>query len=202
MRKIPNVFVRDWNGNRERVLAEPEPASLWVLGGEGLPHTKRDGTACLWRDGKLWKRYDAKRGKAPPAGFVAAQEPDAVTGHHPGWLSATGPEDVWIREAQANWAMQMREGMTYEACGPKIGGNAEGLERHVLFPHDSEPWDTFQPPWTYDTIRAFLAENEMEGLVWHHPDGRMAKVKRRDFGLLWPVTPRPEKSADAKGGSL
>ena len=21
----------------------------------------------------------------------------------------------------------------------------------------------------------------MEGIVWHHPDGRMAKLKRRDF---------------------
>lgn len=30
-----------------------------------------------------------------------------------------------------------------------------------------------------------LVENVIEGLVWHHDDGRMAKIKRRDFGLKW-----------------
>ena len=28
---------------------------------------------------------------------------------------------------------------------------------------------------------------DIEGIVWHHPDGRMAKIKRRDFGLSWPI---------------
>ena len=26
----------------------------------------------------------------------------------------------------------------------------------------------------------------IEGIVWHHPDGRMAKIKARDFGIQWP----------------
>jgi hypothetical protein len=26
----------------------------------------------------------------------------------------------------------------------------------------------------------------MEGVVWYHEDGRMVKIKRRDFGLKWP----------------
>ena len=30
-----------------------------------------------------------------------------------------------------------------------------------------------------------VANNNLEGIVWHHPDGRWAKIKRRDFGLKW-----------------
>lgn len=40
-------------------------------------------------------------------------------------------------------------------------------------------------PHDFEGIKGFLAENVIEGLVWHHPDGRMAKIKRRDFGLKW-----------------
>lgn len=27
--------------------------------------------------------------------------------------------------------------------------------------------------------------DEAAGVVFHHPDGRMAKIKRSDFGLAW-----------------
>lgn len=27
----------------------------------------------------------------------------------------------------------------------------------------------------------WLADEGVEGVVWHHPDGRMAKLKGRDF---------------------
>jgi hypothetical protein len=30
-------------------------------------------------------------------------------------------------------------------------------------------------------LAKYLAEFEGEGIVWHHPDGRMAKLKRKDF---------------------
>ena len=32
-----------------------------------------------------------------------------------------------------------------------------------------------------DTVRTLRADDGCEGLVWHHPDGRMCKVKARDF---------------------
>ena len=40
-----------------------------------------------------------------------------------------------------------------------------------------------EPPRTFAELRRWLAGQDIEGLVWHHPDGRMAKIKRRDFGL-------------------
>lgn len=40
-------------------------------------------------------------------------------------------------------------------------------------------------PRDFDGIKAWLTDRQIEGLVWHHDDGRMAKIKRRDFGLKW-----------------
>ena len=42
-------------------------------------------------------------------------------------------------------------------------------------------------PWHYGGIRDYLADTPVEGIVWHHhQDGRMAKIKARDFGIRWP----------------
>jgi hypothetical protein len=38
-------------------------------------------------------------------------------------------------------------------------------------------------PRTFDALREYLKPQDIEGIVWHHPDGRMAKIKKRDFGL-------------------
>ena len=41
---------------------------------------------------------------------------------------------------------------------------------------------------TFESIRDMLEKGTgSEGIVWHHPDGRMAKIKRKDFGFDWPV---------------
>ena len=53
-------------------------------------------------------------------------------------------------------------------------------------------------PITYDTLRDNLTGDfRFEGIVWHHPDGRMAKLKRRDFPAAVPqeeaVTGTPER---------
>lgn len=43
-----------------------------------------------------------------------------------------------------------------------------------------------QPPRDFDGLRAWLDGKDIEGIVFHHPDGRMAKIKLRDFGLRRP----------------
>lgn len=40
---------------------------------------------------------------------------------------------------------------------------------------------------TFDGIRQYLAEHEMEGIVWWLGNKPFCKVKRRDFGLEWPI---------------
>lgn len=187
MKKIISLFQRNYDGDR-LVRDEVVPGAEWVLAGEGTATRKFDGTCCMVRDGKLFKRYDAKQGKTPPPGFEAAQEPDPVTGHWPGWLPVgDGPDDRWHREAWANTgdperlagsAVGLPDG-TYELCGPKVQGNPEGFERHVLIPHG-----TFLLPEigrTFESIKAMLETLTVEGIVWHHPDGRMVKIKKKDF---------------------
>ena len=141
------------------------------------------------KDGLLYARYDAKKGKQPPEGAIPCQDPDPITGHWPHWVRATRPEDVWLREAFSNsLGKSPVEDGTYEAVGPKINGNPEGFTRHVLIKHEGD-YNTI-PIWeaTFHTLSQLLGINSIEGYVFHHNDGvRKCKVKRTDFGLGWPI---------------
>jgi Family of unknown function (DUF5565) len=176
MEKIISLFKRNYETDH-LVRNEIVEGAEWVLKGEGIATRKWDGTCCLVKDGILYKRYDAKADKEPPKGFIAAQDPDPKTGHWPGWLEiSSGPEDKWHREA----AGASSDG-TYELCGPKINGNKEKLENHKLIKHGEEQYPQF--PRTFEGIKKHFETTDIEGVVWHNPDGRMVKIKKRDFGI-------------------
>jgi Family of unknown function (DUF5565) len=185
MQKIISLFQRNYDGDR-LVRDEIVPGAEWVITGEGMATRKIDGTACLVRAGHLFKRYDAKQGKTPPPGFQPAQpEPDPVTGHWPGWIEVgNGTEDRWYREAYGKQqnpdAIGLPDG-TYELVGPKVQGNPEGYAAHTLVRHGSEVLT--DAPRTFAAIRDYLRPGNIEGIVWHHPDGRMVKIKAKDFGF-------------------
>lgn len=42
-------------------------------------------------------------------------------------------------------------------------------------------WEPAKAPRDWEGLREWLRDRPFEGIVWHHPDGRMAKLKRRDF---------------------
>ena len=187
MRKMPCLFVRDFSSDPFVITPVVSEGCDWVLAGEGRATRKWDGTATLIREGKLFARYDCKKGKTPPPGFEACDlEPDPITGHWPGWIEVVAqPEYKWHREAfqtQPN----LPDG-TYELCGPKIGGNAERLEKHQLIRHG----DGEIPPlldFSFEGLRVYLQVAEIEGIVFHHlRDHRMAKIRRDDFGFSWPI---------------
>lgn len=188
VRKIISLFQRNYEGDRQ-VRDEVVPGAEWVLAGEGTPTRKWDGTPVLVRNGQLFKRYDAKPGRTPPAGFEPSQEKDPITGHWPGWVPVgDGPEDALIREA---WANAPREDGSYELVGPKVNRNADGHDTHVLIRHGglTLPDTVMHPlpvPRDFAGLRAYFEDTPIEGIVWHHPDGRMVKIKARDFGLPWP----------------
>lgn len=177
MRKIISLFERNYDGDR-LVRNEVVPGAEWVLAGEGTATRKFDGTCCMVRAGQLYKRYDAQQGKQPPPGFEPAQEPDPTTGHWPGWLPVgDGPDDRWHREAITS-SPGLPDG-TYELCGPKVQGNSEAFATHVLVPHGAEV--LADCPRNFTAIKEYLLARSIEGVVWHHADGRMVKIKRRDF---------------------
>lgn len=178
MRKIISLFQRNYDGDR-LVRDEVVPGAEWVLAGEGTPTRKMDGTCCMVRDGRFYKRYDAKKGKTPPADFEPAMDPDPITGHWAGWVPVgDGPDDKYHREA---WADPPLFDGTYELVGPHIQGNPEHYDRHFLTQHGVFELDDV--PRDFEGIKSYLAERDIEGVVWHHPDGRMVKIKTKDFGL-------------------
>lgn len=183
MKKIISLFQRNYEGDR-LIRDEVVPGAEWVQRGEGVATRKFDGTCCMVKEKKLYKRYDARTGKAPE-GFIPAQEPDAKTGHWPGWLAVgPGPEDRWFREAfelgATDKGVYLFDG-TYELCGPKVQGNPEGFDKHVLVKHGSEILE--DAPDTFAALKEYLGSRNIEGIVWHHPDGSMVKVKGKDYGL-------------------
>lgn len=185
MKKIPTLFKRDNGLPNNPVLNEVNHGCEWVLAGEGVATHKWDGTCCMIKEGVMFKRYDAKKGKTPPDGFIPAQEPDPITGHWPGWLEVTGkPEDKYFVEGMkhASAGGSLPDG-TYELIGPKVNNNKDGVGEHTLIAHGNSEYNDF--PRTFEGIRSFLENFKGEGVVFHHPDGRMCKIKRRDFGFKW-----------------
>lgn len=184
MQKIISLFQRDYEGNRQ-VYNQVVPGAEWVLAGEGIATRKYDGTCVLIENGTMWKRYEVKPGKTPPPGFRPANDVDEITGKQQGWLpvNAADPADRWHVEALWNDDADPSdyENGTYELVGPKIQGNPEGLDTHMLLRHGS----SLLPgaPRNFVGIREYLTNVRIEGIVWHHPDGRMVKIKGRDFGI-------------------
>lgn len=184
MNKIISLFARNYDGDR-LVRDEVVPGAEWVQAGEGVATRQYDGTCCLVRDGKLYKRYTLKHGRAAPEGFEPVTEVDPNTGKQEGWVPVGDREDDrWHREAWVRDAAYI-DG-TYELCGPKVQGNPEGFVNHVLLRHGAEVIDW--PPRSFDALRAYFGCNPIEGIVWHHSDGRMVKIKGKDFGIKRPPT--------------
>ena len=196
MKKIASLYQRNYEGDR-LLRDEVVPGSELVLAGEGIATVKIDGTCCLVKNGVLYRRYDAKHGKIPPAGFIPAQPAaDPVTGHWPGWLVVgEGAGDQYHREA---WdALVIEHGDTgtiptdgtYELVGPKVQGNPYGYSEHCLLKHGALLWAGV--PTGFAELRDFLRCSNIEGIVWWRdigdPDCDKVKVKRKDFGFPFPV---------------
>lgn len=182
MKKIPTIFERDWNGDRSRVINKEHPECGWVFDGKGVATRKVDGSCCLVQDGKLYKRRELRQTDGIPAEFEKADY-DAETGKTVGWMPVgEGPEDRYHREA---WeaAGIILDG-TYELLGPKVQGNPEHARASLLVRHgEGMAGEIADVPRTFEGLREWLAGRDIEGIVFHHPDGRMAKIKLRDFGL-------------------
>jgi hypothetical protein len=183
VKKIPTVFERNPE-DRKHVLPTVTPSCEWVLAGEGVPTQKWDGTCVLVRHGRLYARREVKPGKQAPIGFELVQH-DGTTGKSVGWVPAPQGDPEYTRHREA-WSNSTEGGSddlpdgTYELIGPKVNGNPEGLEMHVLVAHGDDLLSDV--PLDFEGLGLYLRQHApMEGIVWHHPDGRMAKLKRRDY---------------------
>lgn len=182
MHKIPTLFVRD-ESDRRYVTDEVTPGYEWVLAGEGVPTRKYDGT-CIMFDGNLWwARREVKPGKTIPPGFIQV-DCDSITGKRQGWEPVANSShykafcEVVVSD---DFESRVYPAGTYELVGPKVNGNPEGGTVHRLIPHGKYTLPILQAQLHAVQIKAIVRELPFEGVVWHHPDGRMAKLKARDL---------------------
>jgi hypothetical protein len=180
MRKIPTLYQR--TEDRRHVTDVVTPGCEWVLAGDGIPTRKLDGVCMMLDVRGWWARREVKPDKPIPHGFVE-REFDPVTGKRVGWepIEQSPFVNFWREAVSAipeSWDNGFTPG-TYELCGPKINGNPENFPHHRLVPHDVDLL-RFEPG-TPAALIEVCRVHGWEGVVWHHPDGQMAKLKVRDY---------------------
>ncbi|WP_433273979.1 hypothetical protein ACQPZF_20485 [Actinosynnema sp. CS-041913] len=183
MEKIPTLFERD---DRFRVIDRPRADCAWVFEGQGVGTEKLDGTnvRLTVRSGHL-VRVEKRRNPSK-----AQKELGIVDGWYVD-TAADAADDKWILAAARNtdvsgWADGEH---SCEALGPRIQGNPLGLDDHLCVPFNVEVPVYAEVPRDYRELRDFLSTLDSrfapgslaEGIVFHHPDGRRAKIKRKDF---------------------
>jgi hypothetical protein len=183
MEKIPTMFERD---EHFKVIPTVRPECAWVLTGEGTPTEKLDGMnlRLTVRSGQLVrveKRCNPSK----------AQKASGIVD---GWYVDTDEQsagDKWILVAAGNTGVSGWPDGEHpcEALGPKMQGNPLGLAEHQCVPFNLEVPVYDALPRSFEGLAKVLVEMESryspghlaEGIVFHHPDGRRAKIKRRDF---------------------
>lgn len=183
MIKISTLYKKDPK-DLGRVINEINPGNEWVFTDSGVTATRKyNGTACAIINGQLYKRYDVKKGKQVPPLAIPCQEPDAITGHWPHWVLCQrgNPADKFHFEGFNN--LENKEDGTYELCGPKVQGNPEAFLRHELVRHGAFDLCLTLKIYDFESFREYLKNVDIEGIVFHHPDGRMCKLRKSDFGI-------------------
>ena len=190
LKKMPTLFVREFEDHQvKRVLNEVHPDCLWVINGEGYATEKLDGTCCMIKDNKIYKRFDFKKGRTLPKNAIPCQkEPDPITGHFPHWVlcDPNNPNDIYHLEAFKK--LENYTDGTYELIGKHINGNAYDLDYDILERHGLRILDDV--PRDYEGIKKYLEEHYIEGIVFYRGNGEMCKIKRSDFGFFWKIPKR------------
>ena len=182
MEKIPTIFDR---GEGFKVIDQPRKGCEWVFAGEGRATEKVDGTNCriTLRAGRV-VRVEKRRNPSK------LQKQQGVVD---GWYveaDEQAKEDKWIFEAVRGTDLEgWPDGEhSVEALGPRIQGNPLGLSKHLCVAFNLEIPAYEDVPRSYAGLKALFEKLESrfspghlaEGIVFHHPDGRRAKIKRKD----------------------
>lgn len=191
MKKISTLYKKNPN-HLALVIDEIDPDNAWVFTDAGVKATRKwDGTACAIIDGVYYKRYDVKKGKSVPEGAIPCQDPDPITGHWPHWIkveefdTANRWHILGYNMSTVEHGAALPDG-TYELVGPGVQGNPEGLSHQLLVRHGDDDLDLTIAIYDFNMFHEFLANVNIEGIVFHHPDGRMCKLRKSDYGIKRP----------------
>lgn len=74
MKKMPTLFERQFENHEIiKCLNKIHGECEWVINGEGYATEKLDGTCCMIKDNKLYRRYDYKEGRKLPSNAIPCQ---------------------------------------------------------------------------------------------------------------------------------
>lgn len=186
MRKIPTLFERVFDNHRKvDILPNVTAGMEWVMQGEGIATEKYDGSCCAIIDGEYYKRYDAKQGKTPPFGAIPCCKPDPITGHWPHWIKVdrNNKSDIWHIAAYDHSYGETLEDGTYEVIGSHFRNNPYELNEDILVRHGEKVLRDV--PRSFEGIREYLREHNIEGIVFWKDGIPQCKIKRSDFGFAW-----------------
>ena len=182
---MKTLFVREFKDHKiKKTTRQVEKGCEWVLKGEGYATEKIDGTCCLIKDGKIYRRFDYKKGRTLPPNAIPCQDkPDEITGHFPHWVlcDENNPQDKYHLEA-FNKQKPLANG-TYELIGKHFQNNPYNLDTDILVRHGSHILKFV--PRNYFGIKMYLKFHNIEGIVFYRGNGEMCKIKRTDFGYKW-----------------
>ncbi len=188
MRKIPTIFDRNWETNRKvnaNLVVDFDFANAVAtekLDGMNIRLTIRNETIVRVEKRRNPTKIQKKQGIVDPW-YV-----DAIQG---------APEDKWIFDAVEHSDFKdVPDGeWSAEALGKNIQGNPLNLDHNEVFIFSLPQMRTKiildDAPHSYEALRSYLRHKKsfigndalIEGIVWHHPNGQMAKIKRKDFDL-------------------
>ncbi len=183
MKKISTFFKKDPE-NLGRVINEINPDNAWAI--DAIATRKFDGTSCAIINGELYKRYDAKikpdgTYKRPiPLNAIPCQDADRLSGHHPHWVKCDRDNKGDKYHFEGFDALNNKNDGSYELCGNKVQKNPEKIDGHQLIRHGQEVLDV--PDRSFEGLKKFLFENDIEGIVFHLDD-KMCKIRKTDFGF-------------------
>ena len=89
----------------------------------------------------------------------------------------------WFVSAYKNTDGKISDG-TYEAVGPYFNGNPHKLDDDILIKHGESVIEL--PDRSFESIRDYLEKHNIEGIVFWKNNEPECKIKRRDFGFIWP----------------
>ena len=168
---IPLLFVR----NEFKLTKQVTPGCEWVARGKGTASRMWDGLPALVR-GELVYRLAPYEGKPPSWGLPASAELCWV----PAMLDEAGKP--FCEAFDRMRPMGILADGPHELCGPGVEGNNDRLRELTLLRHGQE---FVQVGRSFDSIRDYLSEHPIKGIVFALPDGRASKIRRTDFGLAW-----------------
>lgn len=182
MKKISTAFIIEYNDNHKgKIQEEIRSENKWINDAGVIATRKYDGSACAIIKGVLYKRWDNKKGKKPPINSIECQEADKITGHHPYWVVCNRRDNSDKYFYEAFDLLTNKQDGTYELCGEKVQGNPERFIGHKLIKHGCDALEFVD--FKFNTLKIFLCnkDNNLEGIVFHHPDGMMCKLRKCDF---------------------